>query len=219
MTRTGSEGLGREGADGRSKKSRQKYQGRREKPATIAVRRDVADCFEIGFNTAMRPGEVRKMRWSQIDFAAAEISLKDTETKTGEPRVVPMNRRVLEILRRRAGVENRSAWVFPNKAGDGPRDEISKIIRPIAKKLGLDYGRELENGFTPHSQRHTATTEMLRQGVDLGTVKSITGHSATAMALRYAHASHASRRRAVETLSEAVEGPSPSGSRQKVDKG
>ena len=102
-------------------------------------------------------------------------------------------------MRRRYAAKS-TAWVFPNQTGTGPRDEISKIIRPLAKRLGLEYGREIEHGFTPHSQRHTATTEMLRRGVDLATVKSITGHTDSAMALKYAHATHKSRRRAVEGL-------------------
>ncbi len=179
---------------------RQKYQRRQEKPDTLVTRRDVADALEVGFNTAMRPGEVRGLTWGQVDFRSGEIQL--VKTKTNEPRVIPMNRRVVEILSRRKTVRSCS-WVFPNREGNGPRGEISRVVRPIAKRLGLEYGRDLADGFTPHSQRHTATTEMLRRGHDLGTVKSITGHSDTTMALRYAHASHASRRRAVEDLVDA----------------
>lgn len=179
----------------------QAYLKRREKPETIATRRDVADALEIGLNTAMRPGEVRTLVWPQIDFNVGEIRLgtREVKTKTDEPRVIPMNRRVVEILRRREAAKM-CRWVFPNKEGTGPRGEISRVLRPIAKGLGLEYGRDLADGFTPHSQRHTATTEMFRRGHDLGTVKSITGHSDTTMALRYAHASHASRRKAVEDL-------------------
>ena len=120
-------------------------------------------------------------------------------------------------MRRRYAAKS-TAWVFPNQTGTGPRDEISKIIRPLAKRLGLEYGREIEHGFTPHSQRHTATTEMLRRGVDLATVKSITGHTDSAMALKYAHATHESRRRAVEELAGPENEASSTGARHKVDK-
>lgn len=176
----------------------QEYRGRRDKPDIIATRRDVADCFEVGLHTAMRPGEVRTLTWAQINFDAAEIHL-GKNTKTGEPGDIPMNRRVMEIFRRRHKSKS-SRWVFPNPAGTGPRGEISRVLRPLAKRLGMEYGRDLEDGFTPHSTRHTATTEMLRRGHDLATVKSVTRHSDTTMALRYAHATHASRRSAVEDL-------------------
>lgn len=181
----------------------QKFKNRRQRASTIAARREAADALEIGINTAMRPGEVIGLRWTQIDFDAREVHLP--ETKTGEPGDIPLNRRVIEILKRR--YEARATpWVFPNQAGDGPRDVISKIIRPVAKDLQLEYGRELANGFTTHSQRHTATTQMMRAGHDLATVKSVTRHSDTTMTLRYAHASHGSRRAAVEDLVDAESG-------------
>lgn len=177
---------------------------RRQRTGTIKARRDVADCFEIGLNTGMRPGEVRKLVWSQIDFTAAEIHLSDS--KTGDPGDVPMNRRVAEILMRRKSASS-SRFVFPNKKGTGPRPDIARVMRPVARELGLEYGRAFENGFTPHSQRHTAATNLLRRGHDMATVQSILRHSNTTMTLHYAHASHASRRRAVEDLGDSPETP------------
>ena len=76
--------------------------------------------------------------------------------------------------------------------------------RGVTVADALEYGRELEKGSTLHSQRHTATTGMLRKDVDMRTVQT-TGHTDTTMAGRYAHASQASQRRPVESLDLEVD--------------
>jgi integrase len=186
--------------------------GQRLRAADVAARRDVADCFELALLTGMRGGEVRCLEWSEVDLATGEIRLPSHKTKTREPRVVLLNRRAVEILtRRKSGTSNsrrkpakvsklRSNWIFPNPAGDGPRPNISAVIRPLALRLGLRYGQNISDGFTPHSTRHTATTEMLRRGADLKTVQDVLGHSDAVMSLRYAHSTTESRRSAVESL-------------------
>lgn len=186
--------------------------GKRLGAKDIVSRRDVADCFELALLTGMRGGEVRALEWSEIDLDAGEIHLPGRKTKTKTPRVVLLSGRALEILRRRlklraqkqtikgAPLHFRSRWVFPNERGDGPRKEISRIIRPLARELGLRYGRNLPDGFSPHDTRHTATSEMFRAGFDLKTIQDVVGHSDRVMTLRYAHSTRESRRAAVESL-------------------
>lgn len=173
---------------------RQKGEQERDRLARV----DVADLLEVGLNTAMRSGETASITWSQVDWKGGEIHLP--KTKTNEPRDVPMNEGVLEILRRRFESRNGSKYVFPNSKGTGPRSYISKLVRKVAVKAGLPYGRSLDDGFTPHVTRHTATTNMLRAGADVGTVQAVTGHSDRTMLLRYTHASRRSKREAVDAL-------------------
>jgi integrase len=45
----------------------------------------------IGFNTGMRLGEIRKLKWMQIDRKAGLIRLNESDTKEGKPKVVPIN--------------------------------------------------------------------------------------------------------------------------------
>jgi len=182
-------------------------------PKDVVARRDVADCFELALLTGMRGGEVRSLEWSEVDLEEGEISLPGHKTKTKVPRVVLLNRRAVEILRRRLKLRSQkkpvmngaphhfgSRWIFPNETGDGPRVEISRMIRPLARHLGLRYGANIPDGFTPHATRHTATTEMLRRGHDLKTVQDVVGHSDKIMSLRYAHSTRESRRAAVDSL-------------------
>jgi integrase len=168
-----------------------------ENPQTLRARHDVADLFELTLNTGMRGGEAVKITRPQVDFDSGEIDLG--KTKNGESRRVPMNSRVIEILSRR--LENSdSFFVFPNPKGDGHRYDYSKTFRRVAKELGLTYGQGVDNGFTMHATRHTATTRMLRAGNDVSSVQEIIGHSDRTMTLVYSHASAETRRKAVQSL-------------------
>lgn len=48
----------------------------------------------IGFNTGMRLGEIRKLKWSQVDRKAGLIRLTESDTKEGKPKIVPINHHV-----------------------------------------------------------------------------------------------------------------------------
>jgi integrase len=52
----------------------------------------------IGFNTGMRLGEIRKLKWMQIDRKAGLIRLAEGDTKEGKPKVVPINHHVQKVL-------------------------------------------------------------------------------------------------------------------------
>ena len=63
-------------------------------------------------------------------------------------------------------------WLFPSKtAANGHMVEIGKPFRRIVKKAGLDPALVVR-----HTLRHTAITHLVQAGVDLPTVKKISGH-------------------------------------------
>lgn len=168
-----------------------------EQPRTEFTRHEVADLFEINLNTGMRGGETVKLTWPQIDFDGKQIYLG--ETKNGEDRFVPMNSRVVEILKERYRART-SRFVFPNPDGTRPRYDYTRTFSRVARALGLPYGQQNPYGFTMHSTRHTATTRMLRAGHDVASVQEIVGHSDRTMTLIYSHATADTRKRAVESL-------------------
>lgn len=80
--------------------------------------------------------------------------------------------------------------------------EMRKALRWACSELDIPYGRGVPGGLVSHDTRHTATSIMWQEGIDLATVMAITGHSARTMALHYAHAIHASKQKAVAALEE-----------------
>ena len=61
--------------------------------------------------------------------------------------------------------------------------DIRKPFRRVVEAAGLD-----PNQVVRHTLRHTAITHLVQAGVDLPTVKRISGHKTLAMVERYAHA-------------------------------
>jgi integrase len=49
--------------------------------------------------TGVRKGEALAIEWDQVDLDAREIRLHDEQTKSGEPRVLPLPSRVVDLLR------------------------------------------------------------------------------------------------------------------------
>lgn len=60
---------------------------------------------------------------------------------------------------------------------------ISKPFRRVVEAAGLDSKKIIR-----HTLRHTAISHLVQAGVDLPTVKKISGHKTLVMVERYAHA-------------------------------
>ncbi len=77
-----------------------------------------------------------------------------------------------------------SPWLFPPaKSKRGHTVDISKPFRRAVATAGLDPIQVVR-----HTLRHTAITHLVQAGVDLPTIKRISGHKTLAMVERYAHA-------------------------------
>jgi integrase len=125
-------------------------------------------------DTAMRRGEIFKMRWQDVRFDSNEIFIPQTNTKTEESRTVGMTRRLKNELE--------SLWAASPKSLDGTVFGIAHTIKTAFKSLCEETGIE---GFRFHDCRHTATTRMIMAGCSHTEVMKITGHSQLKTFLRY----------------------------------
>jgi integrase len=144
----------------------------------------------LAVNTGMRYGEMQYLRWKDVDFKRAIITLRDT--KNGEKRQVPMNNTVLETLSSLSH-DDGEAYVFCKKDGK-PYNLRSPFLR-AREKAGI-------KDFKFHDLRHTAASYLVMKGVDLNTVRDILGHRTLEMTLRYSHLSPEHKARAVSVLDE-----------------
>jgi integrase len=170
-----------------------------EKPNSPEIRRHYGDMLELALNTGMRWGELSRLEWNMVSIESGEINLPKRITKTDEPRTIPMNSRVKEIL---AGRERLAVWVFPRRDLQGPMLYYADRLSSIAKKLGLAYGREA--GWTLHGTRHATATKMLAATGDFSAVQAILGHSDATMTARYSHPNQVRSRAAVDALLPAT---------------
>jgi len=101
----------------------------------------------------VRPGELRRMRWEEIDFAAAEWRFTASKTKT--PHLVPLSRQVVAILREVEPLTRHlpGGWVFASYRN--PSRPISDMALTGAyRRLGIDTRAEV----VPHGWRSCART-------------------------------------------------------------
>ncbi len=89
-----------------------------------------------------RPGELRVMRWDDVDIEGAVWSYR--VTKTSIDHVIPLSRQALDILRDLQPLTGhlRGGWVFPG--GRSPLKPISDAaINAAMRRLGVDTKDEL----------------------------------------------------------------------------
>jgi len=153
------------------------------------------DMMIVAYNTGMRPGEVRTLRWSYMDWQNGFIELPPEVTKEGakneETKLIPINRNVkaiLDKLRPSPGLvsENHHDYVFtyqgkPIKGAQGSR----KSFKTACKNAGLIYGKEDPDGVIFHDFRRSVKTNMLTAGIQKEYRDKLLGHSLKGMDRHY----------------------------------
>lgn len=105
-----------------------------------------------------RPGEIRRMEWSEIDLEAAVWTIPAGRKKQREPHCVPLSRQSLQILREVQGLTGHWRYVFPSlRTRSRPMSE--NTVNGALRRLG--YGGD---EMTAHGFRSTASTLLNESG-------------------------------------------------------
>jgi site-specific recombinase XerD len=89
-------------------------------------------------------------------------------------------------------------WLFPSPAAkEGHTVNLDKPFRRVVTSAGLDPAKVVR-----HTLRQTAITHLVQAGVDLPTVKRISGHKNLSMVERYSHQNGAHIESAMDKLAE-----------------
>jgi integrase len=150
----------------------------------------------IGLRTGMRKSEILSIRRENIDLEARTIYLPFA--KAGA-RTQPISADLASFLSGYVEtLPNGTPWLFPSIAAEqGHTIDIRKAFVRSVIAAGLDPKQVVR-----HTLRHTAITHLVQAGVDLPTVKRISGHKTMAMVERYAHQSGAHIAAAMEKLDD-----------------
>lgn len=135
----------------------------------------------IGLETAMRRMEILSIQIKHIDLEKRIIYIP--QAKAGA-RQQPITAHLQEILLKRlSSLAPQSIWLFPSKTSAcGYTTNIEKPFRRVVRAAGLNPREVLR-----HTLRHTAITHLVQAGIDLPTVKRISGHKTLQMVERYSH--------------------------------
>ncbi len=110
-----------------------------------------------------RPGEIRAMEWSEINWNEARWEIPAEKMKMSQPHIVPLSAQALGLLRELQRHTGRGRYVFPSARG-ASRCLSENGVRVALRTLGYD-----NDTITPHGFRAMARTlldEVLDYRVD-----------------------------------------------------
>jgi integrase len=148
------------------------------------VNSDLAACIRLALHTAMRRGELLKLRWADIDFTKAVAVLHDT--KNGDRRVVPLSStamgQLLGLVRR---IDGQVFGLTDSQVSHGLLAAVRKARKVYEAEGGTDERFLVDLHF--HDLRHEAASRLVERGLYPLEVMAITGHRDTKMLKRYVH--------------------------------
>jgi integrase len=144
----------------------------------------------VAHHTGMREGEIRALRWDQVDLKRGTIRLESRHTKTDEGRVIPLNQ-ALTITLKTATRYVSCPWVFVNPAMLEGWQANPEQVDPRYHATSITHAFERAchkagvTNATFHDLRHPFVTNARRAGIDYFRLMAITGHKTMAVFKRY----------------------------------
>lgn len=137
----------------------------------------------IAVETSMRMMEILSIRRENVDLDKRMIYVP--KAKAGQ-REQPITTHLANFLAGYiAAMPQSIPWLFRSPSSkSGHAVDIRKPFLRAVEEAGLDPAQVVR-----HTLRHTAITHLVQAGVDLPTVKRISGHKTLAMVERYSHQS------------------------------
>lgn|GEM_PF-562014 len=159
--------------------------------ASAPVRAHLRPIVICALDTALRHGEMNKLKWKDVDFENGVIYAEAEITKTLKLRLVPISKRLR--------VELKKLWI---QSGQNPERDVFQIkdcknsFATACKIAGI-------RDFRFHDLRHTGTTRLSGILKDTAKTMKITGHTTMKTFLRYTNVDAEIAREAGALLDEA----------------
>lgn len=150
--------------------------------------------------TGARSGEIRGMRWDQLDLEAGVWTKPGSTTKQKTEHRVPLSAPARQLLvELRAEARDGAEYVFPGRGNDGHRSDIKNEWAAICKAAKLAEARI-------HDLRHTYASVLASAGMTLPVIGALLGHSQPQTTARYAHLFDDPLRAATERAGTIISG-------------
>ena len=119
----------------------------------------VVQCaFKLSPMLFVRPGELRKMEWAELDLDKAEWIIPSEKMKMGVTHIVPLPTQAVAILREIQPLTGHGKYVFQGER-DHDRPMSDNAIRSALRRMGW-----ANNEMTPHGFRAMASTILDNMG-------------------------------------------------------
>jgi integrase len=118
----------------------------------------VKGAFKLSPLLFVRPGELRKMEWTELDLDKAEWIIPADKMKMGVTHIVPLCKQAIDVLREMQPLTGRSKYVFHGER-DHDRPMSDNAIRSALRRMGW-----ANDEMTPHGFRAMASTILDNMG-------------------------------------------------------
>ncbi len=180
--------------------------------ARVADDKQDATVFVVAAFTGLRMGELRALRWRDLDFTGRSIHVrrnythgKEHEPKSGKVRSVPVIDQAavaLDALSRRERFTAPDDLVFCHDLGGFIDDgDLRQRFYSALKRAGLGHKREGDKPMVFHDLRHTFGTLAVKVW-ELTKVQGYMGHANISTTMIYVH--HVPKANDAEALSRLV---------------
>ncbi len=150
----------------------------------------------IAYRLGPRLGEIMKLTWDRVDLQRGFIKLRGVDTKTKEPRLVPLTedtRKCLAELAKVRSLATNRVFLYEGM----PINEIKNAFKTATRRAGI-------TDFRFHDLRHCAATNLRRAGVDTVTAMKIVGHKSEKMHCRYNNVNEDDLLRAIAKINTVI---------------
>ena len=160
-----------------------------------------ANGIRLLFLTGARVGEVVSAEWSHFDLDRGMWIKPPSKTKQRRVHRAPLSSGALEILwRMLASRDVSSPYLFPSPKdpAGSHRGDFHKFWRSVRDKAALGNARL-------YDARHTYASHLIVNGVPLGVIGALLGHSQPATTARYAHVGDTAARAATQKMGDILQ--------------
>jgi integrase/recombinase XerD len=145
------------------------------------------------YGTGIRASECAGLREGRVDLRALTITVRG---KGGHERTIPLNEEVASYLREYIqvrGAQLPSAPFFRSRRGAAlSRGTLYERIRTLGRRA------RLAKPLSPHRLRHTFASHLVREGINLVTIRDLLGHRMITSTQIYLHVTAHDLRQAAE---------------------
>lgn len=118
----------------------------------------------------VRPGELRRMEWAEIDTEAREWRIPAEKMKSRAVHIVPLSAQALAILEDLRPLTGHAQYVFPGRTSDRPMSE--NTVNAALRYLGYE-----KTQMTAHGFRSMASTILNEQGWNRDAIERQLAHA------------------------------------------
>jgi len=145
--------------------------------------------LRFALETAMRRGEIVAMHWDHVNLKTRVLLVPDS--KTGEPRKVPLSSGAVKALQAPPRRLDSQVWGISADAVTKAFDRICVRARRAYEETCTKTKDAPDSNFLMgirfHDLRHEATSRLFERGFNVMEVAAITGHKTLQMLKRYTH--------------------------------